>query len=216
MTLQRLAIFAHSLFQGHSNLNHWPELIYRVTDVLNKASSRDMPVLAGQDSVVEPQLIHCFQTLCLATKRLYKNNFLHNLAAAGFHLCYVLRVRVCFRNHAEIHSGFARETFTCLKISVLCKRSCEVVGFQPRRIFLSIPNSCKLRCLWLLVFLLCFSWEIGCSQVFAWASRKLSRRVVAKSSCGNSLTSFAVLGNSRQPAAAFSRIRREQALASHH
>jgi hypothetical protein len=57
-----------------------------------------MPVLATQDSVgvVDPQLVHCFQTLCVATKRVYKNNFLHNLAAAGFHLCYMLRVSMWF------------------------------------------------------------------------------------------------------------------------
>ena len=86
--------FAYSLLKGHSNLNHWPELIYKVTTVLNKASSQDMPVLASRDSAVDSQLIHCFQTLCLATKRLHKNNFLHNLTAAGFHLCYMLRVGV--------------------------------------------------------------------------------------------------------------------------
>ena len=78
--------------QGHSSLEHWPRLIYSVTTFMEQSRSEVM-LLAAQDiEAGDPQLFHCFQNLRISTKRIQKNNFLHNFASAGFHLCYLLKV----------------------------------------------------------------------------------------------------------------------------
>ena len=77
--------------QGHSSLEHWPKLIHNVTIIMEQSRSEVMPfAIPGMDAG-DLQLAHCFQNLHVTTKRIHKNNFLHNFASAGFHLCYLLK-----------------------------------------------------------------------------------------------------------------------------
>jgi hypothetical protein len=61
-------------------------------------SRSEVMLLATQDmDAGDQQLFHCFQNLRVSTKRVQKNNFLHNFASAGFHLCYLLKVCTEFK-----------------------------------------------------------------------------------------------------------------------
>jgi hypothetical protein len=56
-------------------------------------SSVDTSSTTQNVGTLDLQLALCFQNLCAASQRVHKSTFLHNFAAAGFHLCYILKVR---------------------------------------------------------------------------------------------------------------------------
>jgi hypothetical protein len=89
----------HILFQSPKSLDDWPSLIYRHAVALSRITATT-PVTSTSNDVEshDPQLIHCYENVVFASRRLQKANFLHNLATAGFHLCYLLKVDTLFDN----------------------------------------------------------------------------------------------------------------------
>jgi hypothetical protein len=81
--------------QGHSSLDHWPKLINTVITVLEQTSNNITTLDVSSQDV---QLYHCFENLRIATNRVHQSNFVHNFAAAGFHLCYILKVCMYVRD----------------------------------------------------------------------------------------------------------------------
>jgi hypothetical protein len=66
------------------------------------------------------QLHHCFHNLRIASKCVHQSNFMHNFAAAGFHLCYLLKVHTCANLEQAVFDKFIARTISiCLKIRIL-------------------------------------------------------------------------------------------------
>ena len=105
--------------QGHSSLDHWPKLINSVAGVLEQSSGKDLQTTLDV-MCKDLQLHHCFHNLRIASKRVHQSNFVHNFAAAGFHLCYLLKVRTCANlEQAAFDKFIARAISICLKIRIL-------------------------------------------------------------------------------------------------
>lgn len=78
--------------QSHPSLDHWPNLIYSLTTILEQHKSEDMCLDPSVMGAGDLQLFHCFQNMHVTAKHLHKNNFFHNFACGGFHLCWLLEV----------------------------------------------------------------------------------------------------------------------------
>ena len=104
--------------QGHSSLDHWPKLINSVAGVLEQSSGKDLPSTLDA-RCKDLQLHRCFDNLRIASKCVHQSNFVHNFAAAGFHLCYLLKVRTCADLEQAVFDKYiARVIFICLRINI--------------------------------------------------------------------------------------------------
>ena len=132
--------------QSHSSLENWPKLIPSVTKILEKSDgSIHLPVVGPGLNAEDVQLSRCFQNLCTVTHRVHKNNLFHNFACAGFHLCYILKVRACPVHASGLDQCFCREGFTSPKIKLPWRQSCVVAVLSLETTFHSLQRSSKRR-----------------------------------------------------------------------
>jgi hypothetical protein len=76
-------------------MGNWPKVVEVARRSLesDKTSSIFLNATARTENI-DDRLSACFQVVCHATANVHRAKIIQNFAAAAFHLCYLLRVRV--------------------------------------------------------------------------------------------------------------------------
>jgi hypothetical protein len=99
--LVRHLVFASPLWcenytcQGHAAMGNWPRVVD--TAAASMKSDKTLPLSPSvRSEIANERLSACFRELCSAMGNLHRAKIIQNFAAAAFHLCYLLRVRIYF------------------------------------------------------------------------------------------------------------------------
>jgi hypothetical protein len=81
--------------QGHAAMGDWPRVVDAATTHMESDRTLSLSPTIRSEIADEP-LSACFRAFRCSTGNLHRAKIIQNFAAAAFHLCYLLRVRVHF------------------------------------------------------------------------------------------------------------------------
>jgi len=109
-------------------MGDWPKVVKTAIRSM-KSDATSAVFLNGV--TVDDRLSACYQEICHASGNLHRSKIIQNFAAAAFHLCYLLRVRVLLPIFLVANIFMIRVIFTCRKTRANSRGNFKGEGLLP-------------------------------------------------------------------------------------